>query len=1491
MNWFEDIKKNTFMKVRLENGQEFEFVFEEVVNGIVKGKLNNGKIKKFKEDKIEDLEEIENTSQISELLTINVIEKESSNKDIYNISNSFLYKIDNNILTPIDFKGKEEFKNLNENNANLYSQLIALYDSYIYAKKINELDIKYDRTKRILNKLNNLLKEFDYEEIDKFLAYILQEVDTSYLEYFKKKPADFYCYKNDIYYFYKRNNKSGFILVECLFKDFYLDEEVENEWFYGVKNITNFNSIKILEYQYEVWDKLSIKHKNLLEESINYIANKNKINVTGSVGEKIKKLKEYIIPNEDYKLQQKIIKNFENNFKINKKNIDNSFGFNHFAESLISSFKNEDSFKNDFLDPNGTIKVYFQDKKFGFIEDSKGLKYYFSIHNIIDDELKDKLENSTKIKKNIEVCFSIGVNYRGNIAKSIHLSKTVKEILQYVKKLKKEKNLLITKDLLEQILSQYPNNLEAKYLFNEIERERINKQTYQSYNYGYYRKAKDAKDRKDYDTAIKYYKLAYENNEKLESTIKDLAVTYYENGEIEESRKFILENESKLSKTSTTYNFLENLYYSIGDYEKSIKYLDKLLKINTNNNKHIILLGKKASCYIKLNQLDLAKKILKEILSIQQDNAYAKKLLEQIESGNKVEEIYIYSFGGGFSKFIENTLNEYEEYKGVRSVIKENKNFSEETLKEIREIIKTAGKARAEERAEYLLTEAKLLQLIKPNEESLLKNTLAKYCNAMALSHINKNSFPEVIKFFYLESFSLEEEWRNLARQLYNYIVKIINKEDIDFSIELDEIVEFSLPKIIKQALKNNKKIFINEIIDIMMTNHNLINEIIKVLKQENMNNYFIEYFDKQIDNIDNLFKNLIDKRKRKHDDWFSKINSLLKVDGIENLNIQLQAVLKDLKKDWLSHLDGHRLKRIEGDITEDLNNYLRQKTFDDKERTKNYLITKINELIDDIKKYPTKFSYEGYKPLLEHLEKIIQQSFKEILKSSIPEIELKVLGDFVVDKNDVLIQLVVRNSQNSSPISNIKISIIENDDLKFPQKLIESFELLRGGNEKIFKLNLKVSNRVIENKAADVIFKISYKIVVTDENTEKEFKLPIRLYKSEEFEKIENVYAPVAEGGPVKDESMFFGRDEYIANIIDSLTTSNTKSIIIYGQKRSGKSTVLYHLKKELEKKENAFCIDFSMGEIIDDISGNFVGFYYKILSKIEEKLEELEFDGFETIPFEKPSIEKLQQAPAIIFDESIKNFYKQFKNNDFWKNKKLIILIDEFTYIYTSIIKNKLSENFMKTWKAFIEKNIFSAVLVGQDVTPKFKAMFPNEFGVTEDKRLTYLSKEDAKKLIEKPIWDKKRDSSRYLGNAVDKIINYTACNPYYLQMFCSRVVDYMNRKKAINVTEADVEEVFYSFIEGSESLTEDKFDNLLTAGDADINAFNVEDVKHILKQIAKESKLSGFCSYDKLFFEDTNLLNNILEDLLKREVISQRDNTYKIKVEMFEQWLLKH
>ena len=190
-----------------------------------------------------------------------------------------------------------------------------------------------------------------------------------------------------------------------------------------------------------------------------------------------------------------------------------------------------------------------------------------------------------------------------------------------------------------------------------------------------------------------------------------------------------------------------------------------------------------------------------------------------------------------------------------------------------------------------------------------------------------------------------------------------------------------------------------------------------------------------------------------------------------------------------------------------------------------------------------------------------------------------------------------------------------------------------------------------------------------------------------------------------------------------------------------------------------------------------------------------------------------------------------------------------------------------------------------------PKFKQRFPNEFGIMQDERVTYLRKEDALRLIDEPIRiGGMQGESRYLEQATETIFALTAGSPFYIQIVCNRLVDYMNRKRAKYVTEADVKQVSNDLINGVNALDIGKFDNLINSGDTSADAISDADALKVLTAIALNSR-TGLCHHSNIACEKTTPVSKILEDLVNREVVEQREQNYRIRVELFKEWLIAH
>jgi hypothetical protein len=216
------------------------------------------------------------------------------------------------------------------------------------------------------------------------------------------------------------------------------------------------------------------------------------------------------------------------------------------------------------------------------------------------------------------------------------------------------------------------------------------------------------------------------------------------------------------------------------------------------------------------------------------------------------------------------------------------------------------------------------------------------------------------------------------------------------------------------------------------------------------------------------------------------------------------------------------------------------------------------------------------------------------------------------------------------------------------------------------------------------------------------------------------------------------------------------------------------------------------------------------------------------------------------------------------------------------------------MQNWKAFVEDGGFSLVLSGQDTMSNFISDFQNEFAMFKTERLTYIETEPARQLIEEPIWDKEKNRSRFTRNSVDKIIELTACSPFYIQIICNELVRFMNTKKKPVLTPADIEEVIDNLTTGFNSLTEFDFENLLSAGDKNLDEIKTNEAKSVLKEIALLTKYIPFARREDINCFSKERDDLILNDLLKRGVISEQvetPNRIKIEVQIFKQWLLNH
>lgn len=1212
--------------------------------------------------------------------------------------------------------------------------------------------------------------------------------------------------------------------------------------------------------------------------------------------------------------------------KLKKKKKMTNIGYDFSALASLTS-DTDLANREKYISANGEIVSI--STTYGFIYDSNlRKKIYFSVSQIIDREIKPFQAYEQP------VVYQIVESERGPKAVCIHKPSKIGRLFQLCDELLSNGKINSVIGVLDNILNVFPNNEEAIRRKNSLTpQQRIEKTVDVSIGENFYRKAERANHNlKNYEQAIELYTKAIEVGDRTESAIKDLCMlllAMYKNNKNTETRSRALDTLSKYKprlslENITNLNFLEAFYFSIEEFEEYDSILDVIFEhpfIAKNNKKQSYFYTREAATFIKRRDFENAQAAIDDALSTDPTNKEVDKLQQVIDNpqlitAETLSTIFSASdflqLNNGLSSFIQNTLSEYNEFYGVPESIKvDPSKFSKSTLKGVRELIDSV-RGRSRERAKYLLTQAKLLSILEPDNIADIKKALILYCNSMAISHLAEESHMDVVRFYYNEAFALSNEnYHALATQVSNALLTYIYSNDRILTQKNKTISVGGVIDIARDQLKY--PILWNALLEISLNNREISAHIVDFLyKSSRSKSEVVKYLNEFhrsncSQNCDEQTFRIAWDAAREHriNSWatFGNKFRLFENKPVDTFPELYLSISNDLPE-WLPSLDIQRLNSIRDRIVPAIDAYIKSFGYRNKETNFSIIEGHINQLIAEIEEQPTHISYNYILPLAEYLREALNTSFNDVKMASEPKLCIKLLSTETVinEDNIVSFQVSLINDKSSAPIRKIHINVQEEDGVTFvtTNENEPDYNALDGGSEKVYRLSVKIDQEHVSAQALPILIAVNYE----SSGEPKTFtqQISLKLYPPEDFISIENPYAPMADGGPVPvDSNMFYGRQTFIGNIVSAFKRTPSKQIIIYGQKRCGKSSVLFHLKDVLQKEGSFFCVCFSLGDIIQNLSE--YSFYYKIISSIKDELESWEWDNPDkkTPEFSIPTLTQFKEEdldnPLNTFTKYIRLFKYSCNRTEGWHENNLVIMIDEFTYLYTGIKSGKISDSIMKQWKAITQnpKTQFSVVLVGQDVIPSFKKedYARNAFGVIQDIRLTYLKDVPARELIENPIrmLDGK---SRYVGHAVDRIIDYTSRNPYYIQIFCARLVEYLNENKSIYITEADVNSVAASFIIGEQALEDDKFDNLIRAGESeDMQEFKDDDVLSLLKQLANLSNLIGFCRAQDLdVLDNEDLTRRILDNLVDREVIERIGNDkYKIQVKLFQEWLLNH
>ncbi len=366
------------------------------------------------------------------------------------------------------------------------------------------------------------------------------------------------------------------------------------------------------------------------------------------------------------------------------------------------------------------------------------------------------------------------------------------------------------------------------------------------------------------------------------------------------------------------------------------------------------------------------------------------------------------------------------------------------------------------------------------------------------------------------------------------------------------------------------------------------------------------------------------------------------------------------------------------------------------------------------------------------------------------------------------------------------------------------------------------------------------------------------------EVELRQEIDSPYIIGVPLTEQQeIFIGRAEISAQIEQLLLDRRRPPLLLYGQRRVGKTSLLNNLGRLLPSTIIPLFVDLQGPA---SRSKNEAGFLYNLARGIRRSATGRGLD----IP--ELTRENLSIDPFSQFDEWLDEVEEALAPN------LALLMLDEFEVLAQALENGRLEETTVLGMLRHLIQH-----------RPRFKVMLSGSHTLDEFQRwsgylinvqvvhIGYLSQTETLQLVEHPVQD---FSLRYEPAAAQRVVDLTSGHPFLVQLLCAEVVALKNEQPPVNrrlATVADVETAV------SEALQHGSFFF------ADIEHNQVDQVGREILRL-----MSGYDEDETTprevlvaFVPSLMSLEDALVVLQYRELIEAVEGGYRFQVDLVRRW----
>lgn len=357
----------------------------------------------------------------------------------------------------------------------------------------------------------------------------------------------------------------------------------------------------------------------------------------------------------------------------------------------------------------------------------------------------------------------------------------------------------------------------------------------------------------------------------------------------------------------------------------------------------------------------------------------------------------------------------------------------------------------------------------------------------------------------------------------------------------------------------------------------------------------------------------------------------------------------------------------------------------------------------------------------------------------------------------------------------------------------------------------------------------------------------------------------PYVAGNPVGDSSAFVGRADVLREVLRVLRRSHGNAILLYGQRRIGKTSILQHLEAQLTREGPYHPVYFDLQD--------------KAAWPLGRALEELACTIAHTLGQPDPD---LGSDPETGFHQE----WLPSVLSGLAEGSSLVLLFDEFD-VLTDSKAEQAGAAFFPYLRGLLASNperLQFAFVIGRNVDD-LDTIALSFFKGTPYQRVSLLGREDTSELVR---LSEANDTLRWPAEAVEQVWQLTCGHPFLTQQLCSYVWERAYDKDPEEppmVMPADLDAAVPEALEASRNMLEWLWDGLPPAERVVAAALAATGPGPIaqgeLERLLHESGV-------RVVIRE---LQNAPQLLQEWDLIEPTDGGYRFRVELLRRWIADH